>query len=689
MRAGIGLVSVLAGTWAFTHIALARGESISAAWLVIASLSVFTLAYRYYSHFLAHDVLGLDDRRLTPAYRHEDGLDHVPTPRGMLFGHHFAAIAGAGPLIGPVLAAQLGYLPGTLWILAGVVFAGAVQDMIILFFSTRRDAQSLGEMIRTEIGPAAGLMASLGILAITIILLAVLALVVVKAMSISPWSTFTLVTTLPIALFMGLYLRYWRPGRVLEVSVLGVLMLLLAIIAGGSIAAHPASASWFTLSAMTLAKGLMVYAVAASVLPVWLLLAPRDYLSSFLKIGTIIALAIGILVMLPPLRMPALSQFIHGQGPVFPGNVFPFLFITIACGAISGFHALVSSGTTPRMLQLESHIRPIGYGAMLAESAVAMMALIAASTLDPGVYFAMNAPASILGHDVQSASQVISHWGFVITPDTLLQTAHAVGENSLLSRVGGAPTLALGLAQILSGVTGQRMMAFWYHFAILFEALFILTTVDAGTRVGRFLLQDILGHAIPAWGNTRSWVGNLVATCLFVGAWGYFLITGVKDPLGGIHTLWPLFGIANQMLAGMALLLGCVILIRMQKKRYLAVVALPTLWVLLTTLTAAWQKMFSSQPAIGFLAHARQLELALSRHQLLVPAKSLVQMQQILFNDRVDFMLCALFSSLVLGMVLICLRVMVQIWSHTQPSTQETAYLTRTDLEDVHVPSST
>ncbi len=650
------------GSLSALHIALAHGEPINALWLLCVAAAVYTLAYRYYGSWIARRVLATDDRRLTPAWRHDDGLDYVPTRASILFGHHFAAIAGAGPLVGPILAAQLGYLPGTLWILAGVVFAGAVQDMMVLFFSTRRDGRSLGEIIHHDMGHAAGILAGIGILAISVVLLAVLALVVVQALAISPWSTFTLAATLPIALFMGIYLQFLRPGRVLEASLIGLLLLLLAISYGAHVAATPWLAQLLTLTPLHLAWALMIYALVASVLPVWLLLAPRDYLSSFLKLGTLLALALGILYTHPLLRMPPITRFIDGHGPVFAGPVFPFLFITIACGAVSGFHALVASGTTPKMLQRESQVLPIGYGAMLCESAVALMAMIAASLLDPGVYFAMNTPLSVLGHDLQHASQVISQWGFAIQPEQLQSLAQRMGESTLLGRVGGAPTLAVGLASLLAGATGDALSAFWYHFAILFEALFILTTVDAGTRVGRFLLQDMLGHLHPQLARTDVLAANLLATLLFVAAWGYFLWLGVVDPYGGIHTLWPLFGIANQMLAGMALLLCCVILVRMQKQAYLWVAALPALAVVLSTLLAAYDKLFAKDPQLGFLAHARLLQAALAQGRCLPPALNTAQMLQILHNDQIDATLCASLAVLLLCMCVLAVRTMIKVW---------------------------
>ena len=652
------LAVALAGAAAFAVVALNRGEPVNAVWLIVAAVSVYAIAYRFYGRFIANKVLELDARRLTPAEKYNDGLDYVPTNKWVLFGHHFAAIAGAGPLVGPVLAAQMGYLPGTLWILVGVMLAGAVQDFLILFLSVRRDGKSLGEIIRTELGAIPGVIASIGILMIMVILLAVLALVVVKALTGSPWGTFTIAATIPIALFMGIYTRFIRPGKIGEISVIGFILLMLAIVYGGDIAKSETLAPLFTLSGTTLAWTLIGYGFIDSVLPVWLLLAPRDYLSTFLKIGTIVGLAIGIVIVAPNLHMPAVTKFVDGSGPVFAGNLFPFLFITIACGAVSGFHALVSSGTTPKMLENETHARVIGYGSMLVESFVAIMALIAACVLDPGVYFAMNSPAAVIGKTAEEAAQVISSWGFVITPDMLTQMAKDVGESTILSRAGGAPTLAVGMAHILSNVIGgPGMMAFWYHFAILFEALFILTTIDAGTRVLRFMIQDLLGLVVKPMANTESWTANLVATGLAVAGWGYFLYQGVVDPLGGINTLWPLFGIANQMLAGIALILATAVLIKMQKTRYIWVTAVPTLWLLVVTLTAGWQKLFHASPKISFLAHADKFSAAAAKGEVLAPAKNMAQMQQIIFNDYVDATLTALFMAVVIAMLVFSVNV--------------------------------
>jgi carbon starvation protein len=672
----IWLLATVVAVASLGTLALHRGETISAMWLVAAAISVFAIAYRFYSRYIAQVALGVDATRATPAWRRNDGLDYVPTERSVLFGHHFAAIAGAGPLVGPVLAAQMGYLPGTLWILAGVVFAGAVQDVLVLFFSTRRDGRSLGEMIRTEMGGAAGVTAMIGILFIMVILLAVLALVVVKALAQSPWGTFTVAMTIPIAVLMGLYLRLFRPGRILEVSVVGLALLLLTIWLGGKVAADPHWSSLFRLEATTLAWLLIGYGFIASVLPVWLLLAPRDYLSTFLKIGTVVLLAVAIFVAMPELQMPAVSRFVDGTGPVFAGKLFPFLFITIACGAVSGFHALISSGTTPKMLSSEAHIRPIGYGGMLMEAFVAVMALVAACVLQPGVYFAMNAPASLIGSTVDSAAATISNWGFVITPDLLAATAKEIGEETLLSRTGGAPTLAVGMAQILHGIAGGTgMMAFWYHYAILFEALFILTTLDAGTRVARFMIQDLLGVAHPALAHTENWLANVLCTGLAVAGWGWFLYQGVVDPLGGINTLWPLFGIANQMLAGIALVFCCVVMVKMKREKYLWIPLLPTAWLLLCTLTASAQKIFHDDAKIGFLAAARKFSDAMARGELVAPAKSAGEMQRLVFNYHVDAVLCALFIVVVLATVFFGFRSALAARRAGAPTTRESDYV--------------
>jgi carbon starvation protein len=645
-------VAVL-GAIALGIVALSRGETINAAWMVVAAVCTYLIAYRYYGLFIAERLLRVDPLRATPAVRNNDGLDYVPTNRYVLFGHHFAAIAGAGPLVGPVLAAQMGYLPGTIWILVGVVFAGAVQDFTVLFLSVRRDGRSLGDMVRSEMGRVAGGIAQIGVLLIMVILLAVLALVVVKALAGSPWGTFTVFATIPIAILMGLYSRFIRPGRIAEMSLLGFVLLIAALIYGQAVAQNPILAPLFTLRGESLALMIIGYGFVASVLPIWLLLAPRDYLSTFLKIGTIITLAIGIVLVRPEMRMPAITRFIDGTGPVFSGTLFPFLFITIACGAVSGFHSLISSGTTPKMLENESQARFVGYGAMLMESFVAIMAMVAASVIEPGVYFAMNSPASLIGSTAAQASQVISGWGFTITPDMITQIAHNVGETTVLSRAGGAPTLAVGMAHILSEIFGGKaLMGLWYHFAILFEALFILTTVDAGTRVARFMIQDLVGCVIPAFRETKSWSNNLIGSGLAVAGWGYILYQGVVDPLGGINTLWPLFGISNQMLAGIALILCTVVLFKMKRQQSAWVTIVPTLWLLACTLTAGFQKLFHPAPTIGFLSHARQFGDALAAGKILSPAKSMIEMQKIVFNDYVDSALAAIFISVVIAILI-------------------------------------
>ncbi|WP_413459954.1 carbon starvation CstA family protein [Herbaspirillum huttiense] len=668
------LAVALGGAGACAYVALQRGESINAVWLVVASVCVYLIAYRFYSKFIAERVLGLDGARMTPAYKFNDGLDYVPTNKYVLFGHHFAAIAGAGPLVGPVLAAQMGYLPGMLWILAGVVFAGAVQDFMVLFISTRRDGRSLGDLIKSELGQVPGVIALFGAFMIMVIILAVLALIVVKALAESPWGTFTVAATIPIALFMGVYSRYIRPGRIGEVSWIGFVLLMLAIVGGQYVQEHAVLGQMFTFNGKQLTWMLIGYGFVASVLPVWLLLAPRDYLSTFLKIGTIVALALGIIFIAPHLKMHAVTRFIDGSGPVWSGSLFPFLFITIACGAVSGFHALISSGTTPKLLENEKHARFIGYGAMLMESFVAIMALIAASCIEPGIYFAMNSPAALIGTTPENVAQVISQWGFHITPEMLTHTAQAVGEHTIISRAGGAPTLAVGMAQILSGVTGEAMMAFWYHFAILFEALFILTAVDAGTRAGRFMLQDLLGAFIPPMKRTDSWAASLIATGLCVTGWGYFLYQGVVDPLGGINTLWPLFGISNQMLAGIALILATCVLFKMKRDRFAWVTVVPTTWLLICTLTAGWQKVFDANPRVGFLAHAQKYQAALDEGKLLAPAKSIEQMRQVIFNDYVDAGLAAMFMLVVVSVLVFGIRTVIKARAAHQPSVKESAY---------------
>ncbi|KML67036.1 carbon starvation CstA family protein [Pectobacterium peruviense] len=674
----IWLLVGLAGAFSFATLALSRGEHVNAVWLVIAAVSCYSIAYRFYSLFIAKKVFELDDRRLTPAERHNDGLDYVPTNKWVLFGHHFAAIAGAGPLVGPILAAQMGFLPGTIWILVGVMLAGAVQDFLVLFISTRRDGRSLGEMAKQELGTFAGIITMLGALGVMIIILSALALVVVKALAESPWGLFTIAATIPIALFMGVYMRFLRPGKIAEVSIIGFVLMMLAIVYGGNIAAHPYWGPFFTLKGTSLTWVLVIYGFVASVLPVWLLLAPRDYLSTFLKIGVIIGLAFGIVFAMPEMKMPAVSRFIDGSGPVFSGSLFPFLFITIACGAISGFHALVSSGTTPKLVERESHIRFIGYGAMLMESFVAIMALICASVIEPGIYFAMNSPAALIGTTVESASLAINSWGFVITPQELSAIANDVGEASILSRAGGAPTFAVGMAYIITEIFNSRaMMAFWYHFAILFEALFILTAVDAGTRACRFMVQDLVGIAIPRLANSHSWMGNLAGTTVAVAGWGFFVYQGVIDPLGGINTLWPLFGIGNQMLASMALILGTVVLFKMKKQRYAWVTIVPTVWLFITSMTAGWQKIFHEKPSIGFLAQAKRFAAGIEQNTLIAPAKSIKDMETIVFSNQINAALCGFFMLVAVTMLVSAFFVIRRALNSNVPTARETPIVLR------------
>jgi carbon starvation protein len=623
---GWGTVAVL-GAVAVGAIALHRGEPINALWLVVAATCCYALGYRFYSKFIAAKILSLDALRATPAERLENGRDFLVTNKWVVFGHHFAAIAGPGPLVGPVLAAQFGYLPGTMWVLAGAVFAGCVQDFVILLFSVRRDGKSLTEMAKGEIGRVGGFVAYVAVIAILIILLGVVALIVVNALKASPWATFTIAMTMPIALLMGVYLRRIRPGKVLEVSALGFALVLAAIWGGQYVSQNVALAKLFTFSAPTLAILIMVYGFAASALPVWLLLAPRDYLSTFVKLGTIALLAVGIVALHPTLHMPALTRFVDGTGPVFAGKIFPFAFITIACGAISGFHALISSGTTPKMIARETETRMVGYGAMMAESAVAIMAIIAACVMQPGVYFAINSPAGIVGEAPATAAATISSWGFPVTAADMQALAHAVGEQTLYNRTGGAPAFAVGMAHIFShSLGGETLMALWYHFAIMFEALFILTILDAGTRVARFMVQDALGHVYKPLGQT-SWYPSILATSgLIVAAWGYFLWQGVKDPLGGINSLWPLFGIANQLLATVAVCVATTIIIKMHRAKYVAVTLVPLAWLVAVTFTASWHKVFDANPRVGFLAQARVLATG--------PMTS--ETTRVIFNNRLD-----------------------------------------------------
>jgi carbon starvation protein len=647
------LIVALFGASGFAVLATSRGEPVSAAWMIVAAVCTYLVGYRFYSRMIADRIFRLDAARPTPAQRFNDGHDFVPTHPGIVFGHHFAAIAGAGPLVGPILAAQFGYLPGILWLVIGVVLAGAVQDCVILIASMRRDGRSLGQMAKDELGPIAGFVAHIAVLAIMVILLAVLALVVVKALAHSPWGAFSLAMTIPVALFMGLYLRFWRPGRVMEASLFGLAGVGLALW-GGKVVAASAWAAFWTLSPVTLTWTLIGYGFAASVLPVWLLLAPRDYLSSFIKIGTVGALAIGILWVMPHLQMPPLTRFIDGSGPVFSGNLFPFVFITIACGAVSGFHALVSSGTTPKLIAHEPDARMIGYGAMLVESGVAVMALIAACVLTPGVYFAINAPAGVVGADPVAATAMISQWGFPVQPAQMADLARSLGEESLFARTGGAPTLAVGMANIFAQVVGgPGWMGFWYHFAIMFEALFILTTIDAGTRVGRFMLQDLLGHVWPKLSDVTWTPGSVLTSALITAGWGYFLYQGVVDPLGGINSLWPLFGIANQLLAAIALCVGTTVILRTAKRAYAAVTLVPLVWLLAVTLSAGWQKLFAESPKIGFLAHAAKVDALVAAGSLPPGVKTAAEAARLAFNDRLDAAVTAIFLVSVLVIVIV------------------------------------
>ena len=663
-----GAIAAL-GAAAFGILALKRGETINAAWLLTAAVCSYAFGYRFYSRFLAAKVFALDNQRATPAERLDNHRDFVPTNKWVLFGHHFAAIAGAGPLVGPVLAAQFGFLPGTLWLIIGVVLGGAVQDFIILAASMRRDGKSLGQMAREEISSAAGMLAMIAVLFIMVILLAVLALIVVNALRDSSWGLFTIACTIPIALLMGWWLHVFRPGKVGEASIIGLVLVLLAVAAGGWVAESPTWSRWFTASATNIAFMMMAYGFIASVLPVWVLLCPRDYLSTFLKIGTIMVLAIGILIALPPLKMPALTQFVGGTGPVFAGKLFPFAFITIACGAISGFHALVASGTTPKMVTRESDARMIGYGGMLMESFVGIMAVIAACILDPGVYFAINAPPAIVGSGLEAATTTITGWGFTVTPAQMQLLAQQIGEESLLARAGGAPSLAVGMAQIFSSIIGgTSMLALWYHFAIMFEALFILTTIDTGTRVGRFMLQELAAHVWKPMGQTSWYPSVIISSALIVTGWGYFLYQGVIDPLGGINSLWPLFGISNQLLAAVALCVGTTVIIKMGKARYAWVTLLPLAWLATVTLTAGWQKVFSADPRLGFLAHARSIEAALAAGTLPAGITSIDAARRVIFNDRLDAVVASVFMLVVVLVIAASLREWVLVVSRRKPA---------------------
>lgn len=661
-----------AGAGAFGFLALYRGETINAAWIIVAAVCTYVVAYRFYSKFLAVKVFELDDTRMTPAERLDDGVDFVPTNKWVLYGHHFAAIAGAGPLVGPVLAAQFGYLPGTLWLIIGVVLAGAVQDFIILFASVRRDGKSLGQIAREEINPVAGVIAMITVLAIMIILLAVLALIVVNALRGSAWGLFTIACTIPIALLMGWWMHRFRPGHIGEASVIGLVLVLLSVVAGGWVADSPTLAPIFIVEGTTLVWLLVGYGFIASVLPVWILLSPRDYLSTFLKIGTVVGLSLAILFTLPEIQMPAMTQFVDGTGPVFSGKLFPFAFITIACGAISGFHSLIASGTTPKMIRRESDMRLVGYGSMLTESFVGVMAIIAATILDPGVYFAINSPAAVLGGTLESASMTIAEWGFSVSPEQMRNLAAQMGEESLMSRTGGAPSLAVGMAQIFSALFGEGGIAIWYHFAIMFEALFILTTIDAGTRVGRFMLQELLGYVWEPLGRTSWYPSIILSSFLIAAGWGYFLYQGVIDPLGGINSLWPLFGISNQLLAGVALCVGMTILIKMGKARYAWVMGIPLVFLITVTFRAGWEKVFDANPGHGFLAHARSLQAAIDSGNLPANVPSIEAAQQMMFNDRLNAVVALFFMTVVVILLIVSIREWYQILTgKKQPELKE------------------
>jgi carbon starvation protein len=675
LRVAVWTVIAAVGAGALAKIALHRGEPINAMWFVLAAVGCYLIAFRFYSAFVAARLLTLDDTRATPAERLDDGRDFVPTNKWVLFGHHFAAIAGPGPLVGPTLAAQFGYLPGTLWLIAGAIFAGCVQDFVILFFSIRRNGKSLGEMAREEVSRRGGFIAQIAVLAIMVILLGVVALVIVNALKSSPWATFTLAMTIPIAMLVGLYLRFARPGRVLEASLLGVALVLFVVVAGQWVAESPSWAAAFTFSGVALAYALIAYGFAASALPVWLLLAPRDYLSAFIKAGAICCLAAGILFVRPNILMPPLTKFIDGSGPVFAGKIFPFCFITIACGAISGFHSLIASGTTPKMILREGHARMIGYGAMLLESFVGVMAMVAACAMNPGVYFAINSPAGIVGSGAEAAAHTISGWGYALTGSTMTDLARSVGETTLLNRAGGAPSLAVGMAQIFSSsIGGPRLLSIWYHFAIMFEALFILTVLDAGTRVGRFMIQELGGRVWKPFGRT-SWVpGMLLASALIVGMWGYFLYAGVVDPLGGINSLWPLFGIANQLLAAVALVVATTILIKMGRLRWLWVTVVPMIWLVIVTMTASYQKIFSANPRMGFLSFAQTLAAQLLAGK--IPPEKLADTRRIIFNQRLDAAVTAVLALMILVLIAEAIVQWYLLLSKRKPATlHETPYV--------------
>jgi carbon starvation protein len=665
----------IAGAVALGAIALNRGEPVNAIWFVLAAGCSYLVAYRFYSAFIAAKLLALDDTRATPAERLDDGRDFVPTNKWVLFGHHFAAIAGPGPLVGPTLAAQFGYLPGTLWLIAGAAFAGCVQDFVILFCSIRRDGKSLGEMARQEVGRRGGFIAQIAVLAIMVILLGVVALVIVNALKSSPWATFTLAMTIPIALLLGIYLRFLRPGRVLEASLIGVLLVLFVVVAGQWVAESPAWARVFTLGGVTLAFVIMAYGFAASALPVWLLLAPRDYLSAFIKAGAIFSLAAGILLVRPQILMPPLTRFVDGSGPVFAGKIFPFCFITIACGAISGFHSLISSGTSPKMIRREGQARFIGYGAMLLESFVGVMAMVAACAMPPGVYFAINSPASIVGSTGEAAAATISGWGFPLAPEMMAKLAHNVGEQTLLNRAGGAPSLAVGMAQIFSNsIGGERLLSIWYHFAIMFEALFILTVLDAGTRVGRFMVQELAGRVWKPLGRTNWMPGVILSSGLIVGMWGYFLYQGVIDPLGGINSLWPLFGISNQLLAAVALVVATTILLKMGRLKWIWVTVGPMIWLFVITMTASYQKIFSANPRLGFLSYANLLAGQIASGK--IAAARVMETQRLIFNQRLDAGVTAVLAIMILVLLVEALiKWYAILWGRKEPVLHEAPFV--------------
>jgi carbon starvation protein len=682
LRAALWIAIALLGAGALSGIAFSRGEPITGTWFVVAAACTYVLAYRFYSAFIAAKIMALDDTRATPAELKEDGRDYVPTNKWVLLGAHFAAIAGPGPLVGPTLAAQFGYLPGTLWIIVGGCLAGCVQDFVILFCSMRRGGKTLGQMAKEEVGKRGGFIALVAVLFIMVILLSVVALVVVNALKDSAWGTYTLAMTVPIALLMGVYLRFVRPGRVGEATAIGLALTAFAVVSGQWVSHSATWAPVFTLSATTLAAAIIIYGFAASALPVWLLLAPRDYLSAFVKVGAIFAMAIGILVVRPEIHMPPLTGFIDGNGPVFAGKIFPFCFITIACGAISGFHALISSGTSPKMIQRESHARMIGYGSMLMESFVGVMAMVAACALQPGVYFAINSPAGVIGSNSVEAAAKITSWGYPVEGATMDNLAKSVGETSLLNRTGGAPSLAVGMAQIFaSTLGGEALLGIWYHFAIMFEALFILTVLDAGTRVGRFMVQELLGHVYKPLGATGGYGSILFASFLTVGAWGYYLWQGVIDPLGGINSLWPLFGIANQLLSACALVVATTILLKMGKKKYVWVTLVPMLWLITVTMTASYQKIFSENPKLGFLASAHALEAQIAAGSV-APA-AMDRMQHLIFNNYLNVAVTSILVGLILFLILEAVTVWIRLLSGSKEVTlNETPYVaTRWPLE--------